>query len=73
MRRACRVSAGLKDVLREVIDDAGDCLLRNWDLVALSFRRILCGTSPGMDDHKRGKFVFVNRRDGEELSPRDQF
>jgi hypothetical protein len=42
------VSVGEKEVCREVIEDAGDCRFRSFDL---NFRLNLCGTSNCIDLH----------------------
>lgn len=56
------VSAGLKEVWREVMEDVGDCLLRIFDLVDLNFLRNLCGRIVGRVGHEIGNLLFVKKR-----------
>jgi hypothetical protein len=50
------VSAGLKEVSIEVIDEAGDCDDRNLER---NRRRYLRGIGFGIDAHETGRFDFV--------------
>lgn len=63
-RRDLSVSAGENEVLREAIEEVGDCRLLIFDLVALHFRRSLCGRRVGIDD-KLGMRAFADMRVGE--------
>lgn len=63
-RRDLSVSAGDNEVLREAMEDVGDCRLLIFDLVALHFRRSLCGRRAGIDD-RLGMRAFADMRVGE--------
>lgn len=56
MRRACRVSAGEKEVLSLAMEVEGEALLRILERVARNLRRILCGMKVDMDGHAVGRF-----------------
>jgi len=60
VRRDLSVSAGLKEVCREVMVEEGDCLARNLDFVDLIFLRMRWGRIEGMEGH--ASFVRVKYR-----------
>jgi len=62
VRNDLSVSAGLKEVLRPAMEEVGACLLRIFDRVERSFRRMRWGRMVGIDGQERGRFDFVKKR-----------
>lgn len=54
------VCLGLKDDCKAVIEEAGDALLRIFDLVERNFRRNRWGNNTGIDGQEIGTFPVVN-------------
>ena len=56
------VSDGSREVLRDAIEDVGDCIERIFDLVDRSFRRSRCGSLRDIEGHENGNLGTVKKR-----------
>lgn len=67
------VSAGFNEVLREAIEEVGDCRDRIFDLVDRKRRRNRCGTMTGIEGQESGSLATEKKRCVDSLPGREKY
>lgn len=66
------MSAGLKEVFREEMEEVGVCRDRILERVERNFRLNLCGRMTGKEGHERGNLLLVKNRWEASSPPREK-